>query len=243
MVDVGIKSRQKYEEALQAAADGTLAETNAVPLCHTCRIVKPLRSKHCTVAKRCVPMFDHYCPYINNTIGGGNYFWFIAFIFTGMLGVGTTFGVSLQYLAVHSYTSVLGWAMSLFWGMTTLMAIMMNRYHAYLIVANLTTNEDINKARYHYLRDDLNNFRNPFSRGCLGNMGELFGRGAAVRANPYVHSEEYQKFILTKDVELGEITDSGASTDGSEADDDDIKGRSLLPQGGHAHGQAHGHAH
>ena len=74
-------------------------------------------------------------------------------------------------------------------------------------------------------------------------MGELFGRGAAVRANPYVHSEEYQKFILTKDVELGEITDSGASTDGSEADDDDIKGRSLLPQGGHAHGQAHGHAH
>ena len=29
-----------------------------------------MRSKHCSTLKKCVPMFDHYCPYIGNTIGG-----------------------------------------------------------------------------------------------------------------------------------------------------------------------------
>ena len=79
---------ERGDDALQAAADGTYTDASQMPaLCHTCRIVKPMRSKHCTIAKRCVPMFDHYCPYINNTIGGGNYIYFVRFIALGLVSV------------------------------------------------------------------------------------------------------------------------------------------------------------
>jgi len=41
-------------------------------LCHTCRLVRPLRAKHCRVMNRCVKHFDHYCPYIYNDVGYRN---------------------------------------------------------------------------------------------------------------------------------------------------------------------------
>lgn len=33
-------------------------------LCVSCRIVRPLRAKHCSVSGRCVESFDHYCPWV-----------------------------------------------------------------------------------------------------------------------------------------------------------------------------------
>ena len=76
-IDMTAKGHKAYEEALAGASAGSFGDQTAMPpLCHTCRIVKPLRSKHCSVAKKCVPMFDHFCPYIGNTIGGGNYVFF-----------------------------------------------------------------------------------------------------------------------------------------------------------------------
>ena len=138
---IGIEARQGYEAALQSASDGTLAEASSLPLCHTCRIVKPLRSKHCQVAKRCVPMFDHYCPYINNTIGGGNYMAFIQFIFVGMLCQIATLAAAIQYIVKVNSLSPLAWAVACFFTMSTLMAVLMNQYHCSLILQQLTTNE------------------------------------------------------------------------------------------------------
>ena len=34
-------------------------------LCVSCRIVRPLRAKHCSVTGRCVEVFDHYCPWVS----------------------------------------------------------------------------------------------------------------------------------------------------------------------------------
>ena len=48
-------------------------------LCHTCRVVRPLRAKHCRICDRCVAQFDHHCPYIYNCVGLRNRAWFLLF--------------------------------------------------------------------------------------------------------------------------------------------------------------------
>lgn len=46
-------------------------------MCRTCVLLKPPRSKHCSVCKRCVHKMDHHCVFINNCVGYGNQHWFI----------------------------------------------------------------------------------------------------------------------------------------------------------------------
>ena len=47
------------------------------------------------------------------------------------------------------------------------MAILMNTYHWWLISRNLTTNEDMNKMRYIWLKDDAGRFSNVFNEARL----------------------------------------------------------------------------
>ena len=38
-------------------------------ICADCEILKPKRSKHCDSCHRCIEVFDHHCPWINNCVG------------------------------------------------------------------------------------------------------------------------------------------------------------------------------
>ncbi len=49
-------------------------------LCVTCKLVRPLGAKHCSVLNRCVARFDHFCPWVGNTIGKHNHRDFVLFL-------------------------------------------------------------------------------------------------------------------------------------------------------------------
>ncbi|CAD8166931.1 unnamed protein product [Paramecium pentaurelia] len=38
-------------------------------ICADCKLVRPRRSKHCDVCQKCVMVYDHHCPWINNCVG------------------------------------------------------------------------------------------------------------------------------------------------------------------------------
>ena len=49
--------------------------------CSYCEVIKSETSFHCTICNKCVEMFDHHCPFINNCLGNRNYKYFLAFTF------------------------------------------------------------------------------------------------------------------------------------------------------------------
>ena len=59
-----------------------LLEENKEPekICPDCRIIKPDRSRHCDICKRCVRVYDHHCPWTANCVGTNNHNFFIFFV-------------------------------------------------------------------------------------------------------------------------------------------------------------------
>ena len=41
---------------------------------------RPLRSKYSKVSKQLIARYDHYCPWVNNTIGSGNHADFVKYL-------------------------------------------------------------------------------------------------------------------------------------------------------------------
>jgi hypothetical protein len=48
-----------YEGALDKIAASSDNDGH-IPICHSCHVCKPLRSKHCKILRRCVNKFDHF---------------------------------------------------------------------------------------------------------------------------------------------------------------------------------------
>ena len=56
------------------------SETDLWKWCGTCKIWRPPRAKHCRTTDACVRYFDHYCPWMGNTIARRNYRAFYCFV-------------------------------------------------------------------------------------------------------------------------------------------------------------------
>ncbi|KAL4461582.1 hypothetical protein ABPG74_016206 [Tetrahymena malaccensis] len=75
------KNSQKQKEIETLNFLINLYQNNDVSkICVECCIVKPKRSRHCETCKKCIRVYDHHCPWINNCVGANNYKYFIMFI-------------------------------------------------------------------------------------------------------------------------------------------------------------------
>ena len=59
----------------------SLLESNEPELlCPECEVKRTQRSIHCVICGKCVDVYDHHCPWVDNCIGVNNHLNFMAFI-------------------------------------------------------------------------------------------------------------------------------------------------------------------
>ncbi|KAH1067790.1 hypothetical protein J1N35_032777 [Gossypium stocksii] len=160
-------------------------------LCVTCKIVRPLRAKHCTTCNRCVEQFDHHCPWVSNCIGKKNKWDFFLFLFLEVSAMLITGGVTItriltdpmapssflqwmNHAGIHHISAISFLIMDflLFFCVATLTAVQASQ-----ISQNITTNEMANIMRYSYLRGAGGQFKNPYDQGCLKNCTNFLFKG------------------------------------------------------------------
>ncbi|KAL6964180.1 protein S-acyltransferase [Sarracenia purpurea var. burkii] len=160
-------------------------------LCPTCKIIRPIRSKHCPACKHCVEQFDHHCPWISNCVGKRNKWDFFVFLCLGTLSsllggvvavqriwTGTLVfpaGETWIYFVISQHPGVVAFLVMdsiIFTAASSLMAVQASQ-----IARNITTNEAINAARYEYLRSPDGKFHNPYNHGCRKNCADFLIHG------------------------------------------------------------------
>jgi len=171
------KNNDEYDKVLKQVAlyaDGKNENESPLSrLCHTCRLIKPFRSKHCRISNRCIKHFDHYCPYIYNAVGYKTRHYFLMFVlcitFNAFYGLFFSYYIN-KYFHVD-YLLVFGGLVLCVFSLTNL-ALALAMIHS--AVTNITTNERINKKRYLYMKDGNGKFYNPFDQGYKINLLEFF---------------------------------------------------------------------
>jgi hypothetical protein len=139
--------------------------------CRTCRILKPARSKHCSLCKRCVARSDHHCVFINQCVGYRNHRWFVLLLLSTavLTSYGSMLGISLLSAKIKSrfldwslwpprgmgwerYFALWGWSLqsSVGMGAVTLLTFLISPmvwaffvYTVYMLYCGMTTNESL----------------------------------------------------------------------------------------------------
>ncbi|KAG7977313.1 hypothetical protein I3843_05G025700 [Carya illinoinensis] len=160
-------------------------------LCPTCKIIRPVRSKHCPTCKRCVEQFDHHCPWISNCVGKRNKRDFFVFLCLGTLTslLAAAVGIQRIWTEIPVLPAEETWihhvvvrhpggvAFLLVDIIILLAATILTVSQATQIARNITTNEFANAIRYGYLRGPDGRFHNPYNHGCQKNCADFLIRG------------------------------------------------------------------
>lgn len=156
-------------------------------LCPTCKIIRPVRSKHCPTCKRCVEQFDHHCPWISNCVGKRNKRDFFIFICLGTItsSVSAVIAVHRIWTSIPAVPAGETWIHQVLVRHPGLVAFLvmdavvvvatttLTVTQASMIARNVTTNELANSTRYEYLRGPDGRFRNPYNHGWWKNCADF----------------------------------------------------------------------
>jgi len=162
--------RRQYDDIIESYSTDFPSQEKRVPLCHTCRIVKPLRSKHCRVARRCVLVFDHHCPFVGTTVGLYNYIYFYLFLVSFCLMEGGFITAWIMFMKRSKEFPKGAFLMGGYMAVYLVPVAFMAFYHTTLISNNISTNEQMNARKYRYFWDEGGRFRNPFNQGKIRNV-------------------------------------------------------------------------
>eukprot|EP01128_Nolandella_sp_AFSM9_P006118 TRINITY_DN3078_c0_g1_i3.p1 TRINITY_DN3078_c0_g1~~TRINITY_DN3078_c0_g1_i3.p1 ORF type:complete len:434 (+),score=33.28 TRINITY_DN3078_c0_g1_i3:498-1799(+) len=148
------------------------------PICASCRIRRPLRSKHDQFTDKCIAKFDHFCYMTNYPVGTDNHFWFVFGLANTLFN--TLLFVYLAWKGLDSFT----WHMAYFDDLDRLLlfALVLSTYFgqqqlfAFVmqlnwISKNLTFNESMNYSKYAHFHEG-----NPFDLGLVENWKEFLTR-------------------------------------------------------------------
>ena len=160
-----------HNSAVHTSTHLMQAILNNEAVCITCRIVRPIRSKHDNYLNACILRYDHWCPWVNNVIGLYNHRLFICglIVFNCVATLYIICGV--YYIAslssdtsFDSYRVLL--VLILHAGAINLAVLILLISQLHGIMSNMTTNENINRNRYEYI---FNNPQSPFDDGWWNN--------------------------------------------------------------------------
>lgn len=147
-----------------------------ISVCITCRVIRPLRSKHDNQLNGCILRYDHWCPWVNNVVGQNNHRLFV--IGLGSFNIcATLYTICIAYYIMLPISGTIEqYNIALF---LALHCTLINICVAVLFISqcigicnNLTTNETINRTRYNYLVD---NSINVFDQGIVDNCLIFWG--------------------------------------------------------------------
>jgi len=184
-----IKGHSGVEELMRALDGGAPEgqEPDISRLCTTTWVLKDLRTKYCTQTGACVSEFDHYCVWLNTSIGKGNHRQFVCLAlsewFTQLTHIYLCWAMMRELV---SYSSIGAWILGVVTGyplltliflvqfLTAPWVLMLIIHQLRLVMANLTTNEMMNMNRYEHFWATVvvdghvqKMFRNPFSKGSV----------------------------------------------------------------------------
>ncbi|TWW79287.1 putative palmitoyltransferase ZDHHC11 [Takifugu flavidus] len=100
--DASVRAKQNYSSPMPLYDRSKQAHVIQDLRCYLCDIKVGPKVKHCGVCNKCVEDFDHHCKWLNNCVGGRNYWCFFAALSSATLGV-LLLVIVLMFIFIQHY--------------------------------------------------------------------------------------------------------------------------------------------